>query len=1345
MKTLKLKTIFLTLVLTLAVLAALPMGYGQESTSGTDDGANVDGSDATDSDVDSQTDSATDGTADSNTEPGYDPTEPDRPPEDDLVVLVIKGTVTDAETGEPVAEARVMAFGQWEEGKALTDDTGAYQLKIQVLDWVSMWVEAEGYSTYWLDFPLNGQTEMEKDIQLKPIPPKDALVKGIVTDSETGEPVVGMGVNIFPSYDHYKDERYYEDGVEYDENGEAYYEDGSKEDVKGDTAGTSSDDNTVPPTEDDGTGDSGSSTGQYPSDDDYYKDDYYNMEYDGGYSVTDENGYYEIPLYGGGSYEVNTDFFLVYGDDRTDMEKAPVYLPFNEIIKLEKNESLEFNFALEPLPPKTSTVFGRVTDAETGNPVEGVGVSVYMNYWEDPANYKEDYEEYYDDRMWYFYDDGGYAETDADGLYKIELYAGSYSLNAYMYDRDRIQQYNSFNEVFKVAENEDLEFNIQLKPLPPVDALVKGTVINAETGNPVAGAYVSVYSLGEYREDDKTDREADSDSSWDVATDMDVAEPESGSSSGSVDGSAPGDPDELDYNSYSWGDGGYCYTNDDGEYAIKLRAGYYSISVSFYGRVYYDKEIYYGDADEGWVDEPTSDGDYTEYYPFSDTFKIVGEEKLVFDIELKPLPPLNSRVMGKVVDAETGEPVPNAYLWLSGGDYYSYFSDYSDEDGEFSMSVREGKYSLYCHVEDWYYYDDYYYDENVAYEEKYGSDGDRDGDEKEVSVDSSGQNTRRETSGDDSEVSSDAVPEPEDDVVYEDDMAVGDDDYTYDETMLIGIDGMPTGRYFEYSTRFYVGEDDTKKLLIELEPYPEETSRISGVVSDKETGKPIPYASVEATITYKGHVMYDRASTDEMGSYTLSVPAASIRLMFTAMDYWYVWEDGELADYDAEGNVDHRDGYQKDVVRYFAHEQEFVIGEGVNKVLDVALEPIPPMTSTIKGTVTDPDGDMVSGAYVRLLDFKHDLGPYQMYSGSTWTDENGEFAIKTYAGKFTLVVESWSYDKDNLWSTSVGEVTVSEGETVAKDMALKKASVNEIDLDLTIDDDWNGASGDAMLTVNFGTFDLRLMADMEYGNSDGTISESEAERLADMMGNAKDGLLVIDLTVDGYRFNPSRNAPGLEVEGLVGKTTSTSPVVFTLNVDLVSPAEIDENADDHDVDLNVNSYMGGKVSYTLIFPEDFVIGESNEVSGDFEIENHRVPMYDAVGGAKQGNMLESGEDFNEAMDDASMGTGAPQSVSSDWTLSASRNSVFGGGIDDLTPTRSIDTEDESDTGTPVSSNLLVAISAMVIIVVLGLMGVTYYRGKKTASGPGTDDALDRPKRPQRDPKEYWKKQYDRKQ
>ncbi len=129
----------------------------------------------------------------------------------------------------------------------------------------------------------------------------------------------------------------------------------------------------------------------------------------------------------------------------------------------------------------TGSIQGIVSDVSTGNPIAGASVSVAGNRSYDGENSPR------------------FTETDSTGYYILDgVSAGSTEIYT---EKDG---YIFSNQGVQVVANDTIEADISLTPVPPppppppppAQGDISGTVTDASTGNPIAGASVSVTSNG---------------------------------------------------------------------------------------------------------------------------------------------------------------------------------------------------------------------------------------------------------------------------------------------------------------------------------------------------------------------------------------------------------------------------------------------------------------------------------------------------------------------------------------------------------------------------------------------------------------------------------------------------------------------------------------------------------------------------------------------------------------------------------------------------------------------------------------------------------------------------------
>lgn len=144
-------------------------------------------------------------------------------------------------------------------------------------------------------------------------------------------------------------------------------------------------------------------------------------------TTTNESGYYEMH-----TPEGFIDLFI----------NSYRYYSFYENISVGKNQVVEKDIYLIPIPPETSKVFGYVYDAETNEPLSGAEVEL------------ENDGDYYN-----------YTYTDYDGYYEMNAPAGEFWLWCYYWDWN--VDYEYYETEFILDKDESLELDIYLRHEKP--------------------------------------------------------------------------------------------------------------------------------------------------------------------------------------------------------------------------------------------------------------------------------------------------------------------------------------------------------------------------------------------------------------------------------------------------------------------------------------------------------------------------------------------------------------------------------------------------------------------------------------------------------------------------------------------------------------------------------------------------------------------------------------------------------------------------------------------------------------------------------------------------------------
>ncbi|MHB8605887.1 MAG: carboxypeptidase regulatory-like domain-containing protein [Thermoplasmatota archaeon] len=126
---------------------------------------------------------------------------------------VLQGTVHDATTGKPVEGATVkISRGTYAAGSAtmrpccccpypppsastLTDENGHYQLDANAGD-ITVEIVKDNYLTTIEHVTLKAGETRTLDVRLRPVPKEDAVLRGIVIDRATGDPISGAQVSV---------------------------------------------------------------------------------------------------------------------------------------------------------------------------------------------------------------------------------------------------------------------------------------------------------------------------------------------------------------------------------------------------------------------------------------------------------------------------------------------------------------------------------------------------------------------------------------------------------------------------------------------------------------------------------------------------------------------------------------------------------------------------------------------------------------------------------------------------------------------------------------------------------------------------------------------------------------------------------------------------------------------------------------------------------------------------------------------------------------------------------------------------------------------------------------------
>lgn len=295
-------------------------------------------------------------------------------------------------------------------------------------------------------------------------------------------------------------------------------------------------------------------------------------------------------------------------------------------------------------------VSGVVVDGD-GNPLEGVDVS--GSSWNEAGSSSDDH-----------------AVTDEDGAFTLHLLPGKAYVNAWYREWNRGQSL----EILLTSDGED-DLELEIVAPPPRDATVTGRVFGSD-GKPIEGARVTIgqgccyYGYGETK---PLVREAEPA----PATDADAAAPEE-STAASGDGTSgsagmSSEPARIapDYCCYDY-DYRETLTDAEGRYEFQTYGGPRAVTAMARGHAQTTVQV---DAIAG--------------------------ETVELDIQLEKVPDATAVLAGRVLDAKTGLPVPNAYVSLSNLEWSRWNSTTTGKDGSFRFQTIPGWVQISVNAQTW--------------------------------------------------------------------------------------------------------------------------------------------------------------------------------------------------------------------------------------------------------------------------------------------------------------------------------------------------------------------------------------------------------------------------------------------------------------------------------------------------------------------------------------------------------------------------------------------------------------------------------------------------------------------
>jgi 5-hydroxyisourate hydrolase-like protein (transthyretin family) len=391
---------------------------------------------------------------------------------------VVCGYVTDNETGDPINGVFVNLSWRDDEHRLYngtsTGVNGFYSMCVAAGS-IDLSFEAKGYFKYDTEIYTVAENDtLVVNVSLSPYPPENSVVCGYVTDNETGDPINGVFVNLSWRDDEH---RLYNStstnvngfyrmrvaagtvNLRFEANG---YFKHAEERVVGNYQTVAVDVRLCPYPPENSTvyGHVTNNITDAP-----IRGAYVNLTWsDNGHTLynstlTNVDGSYSIHI-AAGAINLRFDAKGYHGREK------------NVVVR--KNERKKISISLDPiLPPQNSTVYGRITDIDTGDPIENVNVELRWEY----------------KRGYYVYNS---TTTDAAGQYRINVAAGKIGLKA------QVEGYlPEETDIMEIQGNQVLEVNFSLASYHE-NSVVYGYVTDADTNLGIKGAQVELTWYGRH-------------------------------------------------------------------------------------------------------------------------------------------------------------------------------------------------------------------------------------------------------------------------------------------------------------------------------------------------------------------------------------------------------------------------------------------------------------------------------------------------------------------------------------------------------------------------------------------------------------------------------------------------------------------------------------------------------------------------------------------------------------------------------------------------------------------------------------------------------------------------------
>ncbi len=395
---------------------------------------------------------------------------------------IIKGFIKNIKTNESIRYAQVDIH--WRGGEhgysnsTYSDENGYYEINV-ASGTVYLNVEKTGFFNYRGDkFSTSDSEIVTQNIFMEPKPQENVLVKGYIRNSETNESINDAFVDLDwkDEFGHYDSNHTYTDIDGYFEINVAagvisiearvdnYYSKNTGEIISFDNEIIFVNFSLNPHESEtvlvngyvlNGKNDKPIAYAEISL---YWSD--YSNHYDYNYTVTDENGYYEI--------------FVRPGWIELDVSINGFFYESTNKILVNNGEQLTMDFTLDPKPVENILIKGYVKDKKTNEPIQDA--RIYLS-WDGFSGH------YY----------SNYTRTDSMGYYEIKAALGSFYVSA-----SANGFFSEYSDDYTPLIKRSIDIDFYLTQQPEENSIIKGIVKDKKTGNPLSFVWINMFWEDEY-------------------------------------------------------------------------------------------------------------------------------------------------------------------------------------------------------------------------------------------------------------------------------------------------------------------------------------------------------------------------------------------------------------------------------------------------------------------------------------------------------------------------------------------------------------------------------------------------------------------------------------------------------------------------------------------------------------------------------------------------------------------------------------------------------------------------------------------------------------------------------